>query len=203
MKNMEIRNGRVLYYGNEAGYVENGKAVVDPIFRGDELAGFLQKEKLEALWTNGVYDRLAAEKQTASPVPQPSGSGQAHSLPNAPALKSCRIWQLKPDVDIRMKFIGYDELVRDFGEPEPGNYRLAYDGQVETNDLEELYAKFNTEHPPGYEGHSISMSDVVELYDETGGSFHYVDRFGFKKIGFEPPGQEMRQEPILNPHRVL
>ena len=30
------------------------------------------------------------------------------------------------------------------------------------------------------------MSDVVELYDEVGSSFHYVDRFGFQQIDFEP-----------------
>lgn len=196
MKSIEIRGGRVLFYGNEAGYVENGKAVVDPIFRGAELSNFLAEERLEALWTNGVYDRLAAAREnTASMQPH----GQAHDLPGQPPLKSCRIWQLKPDVDIRMKFIGYDEMVQNFGEPDPAHYRLAYDGQVETNDLEELYAKFNTEQPPGYDGHSLSMSDVVELYDETGSSFHYVDRFGFREINLEPPGPELRQGPSLGP----
>ena len=200
MKSIEIRNGRILYYGNEAGYMENGKAVVDPIFRNKELSGFLEKEKLEALWTNGVYDRLAAEKQAVPAAPQPSGAGQVHGISEQrPALKSCRIWQLKSGVDIRMKFIGYDELLKSFGEPDPTNYRLAYDGQGETNDLEELYAKFNTEQPPGYEGHSLSMSDVVELYDEAGGSFHYVDRFGFQKIGFQAPEQGMCQKPKMTP----
>lgn len=196
MKNIEIRGGRVLFYGNEAGYVENGKAVVDPIFHGAELSDFLTKEKLEALWTNGVYDRLAAARESTL-APQPHG--QAHGIPGQPPLKSCRIWQLKPDVDVRMKFIGFDEMAKHFGELDPAFYRLAYDGQVETNDLEELYAKFNTDQPPGYEGHSLSMSDVVELYDETGSAFHYVDRFGFREIGFEPPGQEPIQGPSLSP----
>lgn len=176
--------------------MENGKAVVDPIFRGAELSDFLAREKLEALWTNGVYDRLAAARENAAST-QPHG--QAHGLPGQPPLKSCRIWQLKPDVDIRMKFIGYDEMVQNFGESDPAHYRLAYDGQVETNDLEELYAKFNTEQPPGYDGHSLSMSDVVELYDETGSAFHYVDRFGFREINFGPPGPELRQGPALSP----
>lgn len=198
LKNIEIRNGRVLYYGNEAGYVENGRAMVDPIFQRDDLSEFLTKEKLEVLWTNGVYERLAAAKEIMAD-PQLPSSGQAHGFPAQPPLKSCRVWQLKPDVDIRMKFVGYEELLKNFGEPDPGNYRLAYDGQVDTNDLEELYAKFNHDHPPGYEGYSLSMSDVVELYGETGSSFHYVDRFGFKEIGFEPPGQEMSQGPALSP----
>lgn len=199
MKNIEIRNGRVLYYGNEAGYVENGRAVVDPIFQSDELSDFLAKEKLETLWTNGVYDRLTAARETTAAGAEVPAAGRAHGFPDRPPLKSCRIWQLKPDVDVRMKFVGYDKLLKNFGEPDPGNYQIAYDGQVETNDLEELYTKFNIDHPPGYEGHSLSMSDVVELYDETGSSFHYVDHFGFKEIGFDPPGQEMRQGPALSP----
>lgn len=58
------------------------------------------------------------------------------------------------------------------GPPVRDHYQLVYDGEVETNDLEELYTKFNLNHPPGYAGHSLSMSDVLELYDE-------VDRFGF------------------------
>lgn len=192
MKNIEIRNGRVLYYGNEAGYVENGRAVVDPIFQSDELSDFLAKEKFETLWTNGVYDRLTAAKRTTAAGAEEPAAARVSGILDRPPLKSCRVWQLKPDVDIRKKFVGYDELLKNFGEPDPGNYQLVYDGQVETNDLEELYAKFNTDLPPSYEGHSLSMSDVVELYDETGSSFHYADRFGFKEIGFEPLEQEMR-----------
>ena len=69
------------------------------------------------------------------------------------------------------------------------DYQTVYDGEVETNSLEALYTKFNIEHPPGYAGHSLSMSDVLELYDETGSSFFYCDRFGFQKIAFQPPEQ--------------
>ena len=55
---------------------------------------------------------------------------------------------------------------------------------METNNLEALYTKFNIDHPPGYAGHSLSMSDVLELYDENGSNFFYCDRFGFQEIGF-------------------
>jgi hypothetical protein len=88
-----------------------------------------------------------------------------------------------------MRFIGYDEMAEKFGEPNMRDYDAVYDGEVETNDLESIYAKFNVEHPEGFTGHSLSMSDVVELYDEAGSKFHYVDRFGFKQIGFKPPAQ--------------
>jgi len=42
------------------------------------------------------------------------------------------------------------------------------------------------------------MSDVVELYDDSGSSFHYVDRFGFKEISFRPREQELYQGPTMS-----
>ncbi|HOT58341.1 MAG TPA: YodL domain-containing protein [Spirochaetia bacterium] len=185
MNGIQIKNNRILYYGNTAGYIEKGRAIVDPMFQNEELRSFLTERKgLELEWRNGTFARLAEGKV------DPEG--------NLQVLKKCRVHQLKPNVDVMMKFIGYDELLERFGEPAPDNYRVVYDGEVETNDLEELFAKFNLDHPPGYEGHSLSMSDVVELYDESGSSFHYVDRFGFREISFQPPEQELYQGPAMS-----
>ena len=185
MNGIQIQNNRILYYGNTAGYIEKGKAVVDPLFQNDELQSYLTEKKgLELDWRNGTFARLA--------------EGRIDPEGNMQVLKKCRVHQLKPDVDVMMKFIGYDELVEQFGEPDPENYQVVYDSEVETNDLEELYAKFNLDYPPGYEGHSLSMSDVVELYDDSGSSFHYVDRFGYKEISFQPPEQELNQGPEMS-----
>jgi hypothetical protein len=185
MNGIQIKNNRILYYGNTAGYIEKGKAIVDPLFQNEELRSYLEERKgLELEWRNGTYGRLA--------------EGKTDLEGNLQALKKCRVHQLKPNVDVTMKFIGYDELLERFGEPDPQNYRVVYDGEVETNDLEELYAKFNLNHPPGYEGHSLSMSDVVELYDDSGSSFHYVDRFGFKEVSLKPPEQELYQGPKMS-----
>lgn len=176
MRGIRMEKDIILYYGNAAGYVSGGKAVVDPLFESQELKDFLdrQKDVSEVKWTDGVFDRLM--------------NGQRENREIAP-LKSCRIWQLKPESDILMRFIGYDEMVEKFGEPNMRDYEAVYDGEVETNDLESIYVKFNVEHPEGFTGHSLSMSDVVELYDDSGSKFHYVDRFGFKQIKFEPPAQ--------------
>lgn len=46
------------------------------------------------------------------------------------------------------------------------------------------------DHPVGFKGHSLSISDVVELYDDSGSAFHYVDRMGFKDIEFSNHEQE-------------
>ena len=176
MRGIRMEKDIILYYGNAAGYVSGGKAVVDPLFESQELKDFLarQKDVSEVKWTDGVFDRLM--------------NGQRENREITP-LKNCRIWQLNPESDILMRFIDYDEMVEKFGEPNMRNYEAVYDGEVETNDLENIYAKFNVEHPEGFTGHSLSMSDVVELYDDAGSEFHYVDRIGFKQINFKPPAQ--------------
>ncbi len=185
MSNIQFRNNRILYYGNLAGYLSRGKAVVDPMFQTDELESFLiEKNGLEVEWKPGTFERLAA--------------GTIDPEGNAELLKRCRVWQLAPEVDIMMKFISYDTLTSRFGEPDSASYQVVYDGEVETNDLEALYTKFNIDHPPGYQGHSLSMSDVLELYDENGCAFYYCDSSGFKEISFQEPQQEQGQEPQMN-----
>jgi hypothetical protein len=185
MNGIQIKNNRILYYGNTAGYIDRDKAVVDPMFENDELKSYLSNTRgFDIKWTHGTYEKLAEGKL------DPEG--------NAQFLKKCRVWQLRSDVDPMMKFIGHDEMLERFGAPDPDNYRMVYDGKVDTNNLEELFAKFNLNHPSGYEGHSLSMSDVVELYDGSGSSFHYVDHFGFKEISFQPPEQEQYQGPTMS-----
>lgn len=170
---------RVCYYGNPAGYLQENRAVIDPMFKTAELENWLTvKNHFEVEWQAGVFDKLSTGWDFSESAEQ---------------LKNVRIWQLKPDVDIRMKFIGYDALVDKFDEPTPDSYLVAFDGAAGTNNLEEIYEKFNSDHPADFRGHSLSMSDVVELYDHDGSEFHYVDHFGFKEIDFTQP-QEQQQD---------
>lgn len=177
MSSIELRNGCIFYYGNPAGYVEKDTATVDSMFQNDEFEKWIEQRKLTAKWTDGVFERLSKK-----------GEILVYSETQIP-LKDCRIWQLKSDVNPSYKFIGYEELKENFGEPSKENYEIVYDGETETNDLEAIYMKFNLNHPHGFTGHSLSMSDVVELYDSTGSEFHYIDRFGFKEIDFEQKDQ--------------
>lgn len=182
MAGITLKNGLITYYGNPAGYTEKDTAVVDRIFQNDELAGWLQSRSLTPRWTDGVMERLLA------------GDLCAGGPETAAPLKNVRIWQLRPETDVYKKFISLGETLRQFGQPSPEDYQSVYDGQLGTNDLEAIYTRCNLDHPPGYSGHSLSMSDVVELYDESGSEFHYCDRFGFKQISFGPQGQEQGVE---------
>ena len=48
--------------------------------------------------------------------------------------------------------------------------------------LEDLYVKFNIDHPNDFRGHSMSVSDIVALKIAGEVSFHYVDSVGFQKL---------------------
>lgn len=176
MPGISLKNGLISYYGNPAGYTEKEKAVVDRIFQNEELSVWLKSRSLTPKWTDGVMERLIAGERLGS-------------IETAVQLKSARIWQLKPDVDIHMKFIPYEEMVRQFGEPSPEDYRIAYDGQLDTNDPETIYDRFSTQQPPGFSGHPLSMSDIIELYNDTDNEFYYADRKVFRQIDFEAPEQ--------------
>jgi len=179
MQGITLNNGLIAYYGNPAGYTEKNAAVVDRIFENEELTSWLQSRSLTPKWTDGVMERLAA------------GERLGESSGTAAPLKNVRIWQLRPETDVYMKFISLDDMAKKFGEPNPEHYRIAYDGQLGTNDLEAIFSRCNVSHPPGYNGHSLSMSDVVELYDSTGSEYHYCDRFGFKQIAFKEAPQTL------------
>lgn len=77
-------------------------------------------------------------------------------------------------------------------------YDRVFEGEVDCKDLEDVYRKFNLEHPEGYKGRSLSVSDVVEIVDENGDStFHFCDSIGFKQIDFDPYLTEEYKEDIL------
>lgn len=42
-------------------------------------------------------------------------------------------------------------------------YDKVFEGEVKCGNLEEVYEKFNLDHPEGYKGRSLSVSDVVEI----------------------------------------
>lgn len=177
MGSIELKNSCIFYYGNPAGYVEEDTAIVDFIFQNDEFEEWIKMRSLKPKWTEGVFERLS------------EGRDAFEYKETQISLKSCRIWQLKSDVDPKCKFIGYEELIEKFGQVDKDNYKIVYDGELETNNLEDIYIKFNQDYPYGFKGHSLSMSDVVELYDSEGSEFNYVDRFGFKEIDFEVEDQ--------------
>lgn len=98
------------------------------------------------------------------------------------------IYQLKRDdatADIR--FMNSEYLQKKGIEPQYENYELVYTGALtkdgsQIEKLEDLYRIFNVEHPQNFVGHSLSVSDIVELKQAGVVSYHYVDSIGYKEL---------------------
>lgn len=176
---------RLIFYDNPVGYVcgDGISAVVDEMFQRPELQKELERLRLTPQWRSGVYDQLI--------------SGSALITDTGEELKRCRVWQLRPNVDVGMRFIDHKTMVERFGAPTMDRYQLVYDGQLGTNDPEQVYTICRDVPPKDYCGHAMAMSDVVELYDRYGSSFYYCDRVGVQEISFCPQEQTSCMEMSL------
>ena len=47
-------------------------------------------------------------------------------------------------------------------------YDCVFAGEVSAQTLEDIFYVFNMEHPSGYKGRSLSVSDVVEIFLASG-----------------------------------
>ena len=101
-----------------------------------------------------------------------------------------KIYQINMDRDEnRVCFMGLDSLPRFQGTDQIDSsiYDLVFEGDVPCSNLEGVYRMFNTDHPDGYTGCSLSVSDVVQLQNAStnGPTFHYCDSIGFKEVHFD------------------
>ena len=69
--------------------------------------------------------------------------------------------------DKRLMFFGLDEVQKLTGSKmvKAEIYDKIFSGDVDCHSLEDVYRKFNEEHPAGYKGRSLSVSDVVEIVE--------------------------------------
>ena len=76
------------------------------------------------------------------------------------------IYQIDGDKDSRrVKFEGYERTLKNGG-IDPSIYKCVFHGYVDAQEIDEVYSIFNLfEHPhtQTYQGHSLSVSDIVEV----------------------------------------
>ena len=100
------------------------------------------------------------------------------------------IYQLKDIPENRdLHFAGAEYLDKKGITPDRDNYTLVYTFPVNPEDLQDkisflndVYHKFNTDHPKDFEGHSLSVSDVVVIQQNGELSAHFVDTWGYKEL---------------------
>ena len=94
------------------------------------------------------------------------------------------IYQLKDSAETRdIRFMDMDYLEKEGIPVSRENYTLVYTGELkEGMSLEDIYTKFNIDHPADFTGHSLSVSDVVVLHQGGENTSHYVDSVGYREI---------------------
>ena len=152
---------------------ENGRAKMgDVLFAGTpekcrELMGQLKSGEL----TEGDVKQLYAKAQETAKTAEPDKD-------------TFSIYQIKGGDETRdLRFEPYDRLQAAGNVVDRANYELVYSAPLAPGtSLEDIYTRFNIDHPKDFKGHSLSVSDVVVLHQDGQDAAHFVDSVGFREV---------------------
>ena len=114
------------------------------------------------------------------------------------------IYQVKHTDELRdIRYEGLEWLKSIGQTAQRDNYDLVYTAPLLPSDLkgdtaEQLFYRFNNEHPADYRHPSMSVSDIVAIKRDGKVSCHYCDSFGFQQVpGFLPDNPLKNAEMML------
>jgi len=95
----------------------------------------------------------------------------------APAQPNFSIYQVPPGPEGRdFRYRSYEDLQADGLSVDRKNYQLVYTAPLDKDTtLDEIYRRFNIEHPTDYKGHSLSTGDIVVFRQDGKQTAYYVD----------------------------
>lgn len=99
-------------------------------------------------------------------------------------IRTCSIYQLDlSDSTDGLQFMSLDWLEKKGFPVDRDNYQMVYATELLPGEtLEDIYRRFNIDHPEDFKGHSLSVSDVVVLHENGSDTAWYVDSIGFKEL---------------------
>lgn len=100
------------------------------------------------------------------------------------------VYQINEDRDFgQKKFRGLYVLKEKFGTDaiDASLYDKVFEGETNDSSTEEIFETFNLNKPDSFRGHSMSVSDVVEVKEADGiePGFYFCDSVGFEKVDFD------------------
>ncbi len=114
-----------------------------------------------------------------------------------------KVYQIADETDSRdLKFMNH-EFTEKHGGVIPSDYKCVFDGYMKGHDLEDIYAQLNDGRRPGtFRGHSLSVSDVVEIEGDIKpnwrsfeatltGKFYHLARFAVASSFIDVLGKDM------------
>nr|WP_254057679.1 YodL domain-containing protein [Clostridioides difficile] len=150
-----------------------------------ELKNSLETIRSAAAEIINSIDETLAELSKAQDKEQTAGQEQPDKEETTAQDKDTfSIYQLKHGDETRdLRFEPYDRLQATGNVVDKANYELVYSAELTPGtSLEDIYTRFNIDHPKDFKGHSLSVSDVVVLHQDGQNTAHYVDSFGYKSV---------------------
>lgn len=94
-----------------------------------------------------------------------------------------KIHQIKDIESTDYAFRGYDPKKFKYSDYEC-RYEGEFDAEVKTltEICDIIFHVFNMRRPEDFKGHSLSVSDVIEITTDITTSFYYCDPFGWQRI---------------------
>lgn len=94
------------------------------------------------------------------------------------------IFQLKDDEKLRDYHFSNSKYLKNHGMYiDRENYDRVYRGRLQENEtLDDIYKRFNVDHPQDFRGHSLSVGDIVAVKKNGTIRAYFVDSFGFTVV---------------------
>ncbi|KAK2251253.1 antirestriction protein ArdA [Clostridioides difficile] len=125
----------------------------------------------------------------------------------APAQPNFSIYQVPPGPEGRdLRYRSYEELQADGLSVDRKNYQIIYTAPLDKDTtLDEIYRRFNMEHPADYKGHSLSMGDIVVFRQDGKQTAYYVDEGADYRQGpefFAQPEKQLTPDECLTGEQI-
>ena len=119
---------------------------------------------------------------------------------DAPVQPNFSIYQVPRGPEGRdFRYRSYEGLQADGLSVDRKNYQLVYTAPLDQNtSLDEIYHRFNMEHPTDYTGRSLSLGDIVVFRQDGKQTAYYVDSVGYREVPefFKEQGQPLTPDKL-------
>ena len=166
--------------------IADGKVSAEPTREKYFAAGALKDSEVDYVFNNVGFSSasgLYALPVSDAVLQRAEKTLAERTKAQEPDRDSFSIYQLKRGDETRdLRFEPYDRLTATGHAVDPANYDLIYSAPLAPGtSLEDIFTRFNIDHPKDFKGHSLSVSDVVVLHQNGQDTAHYVDSIGYRQ----------------------
>ena len=192
--NYDIAGGKVSEIPAQRDYYAAGalkETDVDYVFNN---VGFSSTSELYSLPISGEVLERAEKALAERTQAQPAAEAPTLEQAEPPQQDTFTIYQIPSGPEMRdYRYRGYEELQAAGLAVDKSRYEPVYTAPMgDLKTLDDIYRKFNTDHPADYKGRSVSIADVIVLQQGGQQAAYYVDAGGdYRKVP-----EFMRENPL-------